>query len=87
MSNLLETIERAELIAKLREKGFGDLVDAFLINEDQVYTKRGRLNKSGACRVLDWKTKQLEDTLLECKKLKKLLYGESDDEDEVESED
>lgn len=69
MSNLLEAIERSELIEKLRQHGYGDLIDALLANESQAYTKKGRLNKSGACRVLGWKTKQLEDALAECKKL------------------
>lgn len=74
MSSLLESIERAELIEKLREKGFEDLIEALLM-ENQVYTKKGRLNKSGACRVLGWKTKQLEDALAECRKI---LRGEFD---------
>lgn len=69
MSNLLDEIEREELIEKLRQSGFEDLVDAFLLNENKVYTKKGRLNKSGACRVLDCKPKQLEDALSVCKRI------------------
>lgn len=69
MSSLLEIIERQELIEKLREKGYGELIEALLMNEGQVYTKKGRLNKSGACRVLGWKTKQLEDALAECREI------------------
>lgn len=68
-SNLLESIERQELIQKLIDSGHGELVEALLSNESKVYTKKGRLNKSGACRVLDWKTKQLEDALEECREL------------------
>jgi len=37
------------------------------MNEAKVYTKAGRLNKSGACRALGWKTKQLEDAIEECR--------------------
>jgi hypothetical protein len=70
-SNFFDNIERQELIQKLRDAGFGELIDALLENERDVYTKKGRLNKSGACRVLDWKTKDLEDALLECKEILK----------------
>lgn len=66
-ADFFEDIERQELIQKLRDAGFGELVDALLENERDVYTKKGRLNKSGACRVLDWKTKDLEDALKKCK--------------------
>jgi hypothetical protein len=67
--SLLEILEREELIQKLVERGHGDLVNALLMNENKVYTKKGRLNKSGACRVLGWKTKQLEDALEECRQI------------------
>lgn len=63
----LENLELAELIEKLRKNGCGDLVDALLNNEGDVYTKKGRLNKSGACRIMKIKTKQLEDLLEEAK--------------------
>lgn len=65
--NSLELIEQQEIIQKLIDMGYGQLVDAFLMNESSVYTKKGRLNKSGACRVLDCKTKQLEDVIEECR--------------------
>ena len=64
MKTSLEHLEINELIDKLRKNGYGELVDALLNNEGDVYTKRGRLNKSGACRVMNVKTKQLEDMLL-----------------------
>lgn len=63
----LEILEQQELIQKLIDQGYGELIDALLMNESKVYTKKGRLNKSGACRVLGWKTKQLEDALEACK--------------------
>jgi hypothetical protein len=66
-----EILERDELIQKLIERGYGELVEALLDNENRVYTKKGRLNKSGACRVLGWKTKQLEDALEECRDILK----------------
>jgi hypothetical protein len=70
-SSLLEELERQELVQKLIENGYGELVEVLLTNEKLVYTKKGRLNKSGACRVLGWKSKQLEDALEECRKILK----------------
>jgi hypothetical protein len=68
-ASLLEIMEREELIQKIIERGHGELVNALLLNEGKTYTKRGRLNKSGACRILGWKTKQLEDALEECRQI------------------
>lgn len=67
----IEYIERQELIKKLIENGYGDIVQAFLEDEKKVYTKKGRLNKSGACRKLKLKAKQLEDKLAEMRDLLK----------------
>lgn len=69
MPKVVENLERQEQIQKLIDSGYGSLVEALLYNETKVYTKKGRLNKSGACRVLGWKTKQLEDALGECRKI------------------
>ena len=69
MSNLTNMIEQQELITKLKENGFEELVDVLLANDQQCYTKKGRLNKSGACRVLNWKTKDLEDALERCRQI------------------
>ena len=66
---MVEILERTELIQKLIDNGYSELVEALLYNEGKVYTKKGRLNKSGACRVLGWKTKQLEDSLAECRRI------------------
>jgi len=71
MSNILDEMERQELINKLIENGFGDIVQVLLENENKVYTKKGRLNKSGACRKLKLKTRELEDKLQEMKNLLK----------------
>jgi hypothetical protein len=65
----LNLIEVQELIHKLSQSGFSELVEAFLLNENKVYTKKGRLNKSGACRILKWKSKQLEEALLKCQEI------------------
>ncbi len=69
--NLTDTLEQRELIQKLIDKGYAELVDVLLLNESKVYTKKGRLNKSGACRILGWKPKQLEDALSECRDILK----------------
>jgi len=70
MSNT-EHIERQELINKLIDNGYEDIVKALLDDEKKVYTKKGRLNKSGACRKLKLKAKQLEDKLTEMRELLK----------------
>lgn len=67
--NLFDSIENQELIQKLIDSGYGKLVDAFLLNDSRVYTKKGRLNKSGACRVLKCKPKELEDAIKACQEL------------------
>lgn len=69
MNSEIENIERQELIDKLKRAGYGPLIEMLLNNENKVYTKKGRLNKSGACRVLGWKSKQLEDALLACREV------------------
>jgi hypothetical protein len=73
-NNSTEILERQELIKKLEDKGYGPLIEALLMHENKVYTKKGRLNKSGACRVLGWKTKQLEDALKECRDILKFEF-------------
>lgn len=69
--NGIENLEMQELIDKLVKNGYGDIVKALLEDEKEVYTKRGRLNKSGACRKLNVKSKQLEDKLAEMRELLK----------------
>jgi hypothetical protein len=69
--DIFEQFENQELIQKLIDNGYGSLVDAFLSNDNKVYTKKGRLNKSGACRVLKCKPKDLEDAILACQDLLK----------------
>jgi hypothetical protein len=71
MANSFEQFENQELIQKLIDNGFGNLVEAFLENDNKMFTKKARLNKSGACRVLKWKPKELEDAILACRELLK----------------
>ena len=54
------------MVQKLIQNGYKELVDVLLTQEDKVYTKKGRLNKSGACRILKWKPKQFDDALADC---------------------
>jgi len=68
-----DIIEQQEMIQKLKDAGYSELVDILLSNEQKCYTKKSRLNKSGACRILGWKTKQLEDALEACKNILKEL--------------
>lgn len=67
--NFIDNLEKQEIIQKLIDKGYGELIEALLMREGEVYTKKGRLNKSGACRILGWKPKELEDALKECKQI------------------
>jgi hypothetical protein len=69
--NHFDFIENQELIQKLIDNGYGDIVDCFLSHENKIYTKKGRLNKSSACRELGWKGKQLDDAFEEMKSLLK----------------
>lgn len=73
--NAIEQLERTELIQKLISWGYGDLIKTLIDNEGDVYTKKGRLNKSGACRALGWKNKKLEDALAACRQI---LHEEED---------
>jgi hypothetical protein len=69
VTDFIRDLEIKELIAKLIEHGHSDIVNAFLLNDGKCYTKKGRLNKSGACRVLDFKPKQLDDRFALMRKL------------------
>jgi hypothetical protein len=66
-NNFVEILERQELLDILEKSGLGKQIEALLMNETKVYTKKGRLNKSGACRVLGLKPKQLEEFLSKCR--------------------
>jgi len=67
--NPVDHLERSELVQKLKKWGYGDLVKALMESEQECFTKKSRLNKSGACRVLGWKNKQLEDALTACREI------------------
>jgi len=68
MQSLIESIEVQELIDKLKAGGHSKLVE-ILLNNNKVYTKKGRLNKSGACRIMKLKPKELEDALAACREI------------------
>lgn len=70
----IEILETQELIQKLIDKGYGDLIDCLLDNEQTCYTKRSRLNKSATSREMQkkdpsWKPKKLDDALLEMREI------------------
>ena len=71
MKSTFSDLEIQELIQKLNDKGYGDVVDCLLLNENICYTKKDRLNKSATCRQLGWKTKRLEDAFREMKEILK----------------
>lgn len=83
-SNPNHLIEMEEVINKLKESGYGELVDCLLDNEKDCYTKKGRLNKSSTCRRLSWKGKKLEDTLKEMREILKSDFDIDLDFDEVD---
>ena len=65
--NFIDVLEKQEILNILENSGLGSQIEALLLNENKVYTKKGRLNKSGACRVLGIKPKQLEEFLARCR--------------------
>lgn len=81
-NNIIDQFEKQELIQKLMERGYGPLIEALIDNEREVYTKKGRLNKSGACRILGWKPKELEEALAACREILKLDIFFDDEEEE-----
>jgi hypothetical protein len=91
-TNPVQALEMLEVINKLREAGYSELVDCLLDNEKDCYTKKGRLNKSSTCRKLNWKGKKLEDALQHMREILKSEFDfdfvpDLDDEDEDEDED
>jgi hypothetical protein len=71
-------IEMQEVMQKIRDAGYAELLDCLLEHEKECFTKKGRINKSSTCRILGWKAKKLEDAF---KFLKDLLKMEFDFED------
>lgn len=67
--NFVEILERQEILDILEKSGLGHQIETLLLNESRVYTKKGRLNKSGACRVLGLKPKQLDEFLAKCRNI------------------
>lgn len=73
--NPVVSLEINEIIKKLKDHGYGEIVDCLLENEGKVYTKKGRLNKSSTCREMGWKNKQLDDAIRD---MRELLKGDFD---------
>ena len=67
--SVLDDIERQESVKKLADNGYKKLVEVLMFSDEKVYTKKGRLNKSGLCRALGWKPKQLEEALVKCREI------------------
>jgi gamma-glutamyl phosphate reductase len=86
ITNPIHTIETQEVIDKLKEAGFAELVDCLLDNEKDCYTKKGRLNKSSTCRRLNWKGKKLEDALQEMRAVLQVEYDLEIEEDQESDE-
>lgn len=83
MRSTFSELETQELIQKLIDRGYGELVDCLLSNDTTCYTKKDRLNKSATCRELGWKTKKLEDVFKEMKLiLKRDMAWEEEEEEE-----
>lgn len=71
----VRSLEMSEIIEKLKQHGYEELVECLLDQESDCYTKKGRLNKSATTRRMGWKSKQLEDAL---KAMRELLSEEFD---------
>ena len=65
----ISQIELDEILNNIREKGpeYTRLVK-ILIEEEVVYTNKGRLNKSALSRMMRMKPKELEDLFYNCQK-------------------
>ena len=65
----MSQIELDEILNNIRDKGseFVNLIK-ILIEEEEVYTNKGRLNKSALSRKMNLKPKELEDLFYSCQK-------------------
>lgn len=79
-ANPAHLLEMSEIIEKLKEHGYSELVECLLDHESDCYTKKGRLNKSATTRKMGWKSKQLEDALREMRELLKEEFQMEDEE-------
>lgn len=83
--NPVNYIEIQEIIEKLKQNGYDEIVECLLENEGDCYTKKGRLNKSATTRKMGWKTKQLEDALEGMKEILEPEYQMRVEDEEDES--
>lgn len=65
----MKNLEQQELIQKLIDGGHRELVETLLLNHEKAFTRGGRANKSGICRLLKIKSKHLEDALIDCRRI------------------
>lgn len=66
----LNGIERKELLDLLMKNGFDKILDILYSDnqaDNKIFTRKGRLNKSGACRALNMKQKDLDEWFEKCK--------------------
>ena len=82
----LDAIETEELIQKLRDSGYDELIDTLIDHEDECYTKKARLNKSATTRKLGWKSKQLEESLEEMREILRSDFGLEEDPEDPEGQ-
>jgi hypothetical protein len=78
-NNPTQILEMQEIVEKLKQAGYTELIDCLLDNEKECYTKKGRLNKSSTCRKLNWKGKKLEDALKEMRLIIQPEYDLNED--------
>ncbi len=65
----ISQIELEEILSKIENKSpeHKKLIK-ILIEEEEVYTDKGRLNKSSLLRIMNMKPKELEDLFYDCQK-------------------
>ena len=65
----MSQIELDEILNNIRERGSNyEKLIKILIEEEDVYTNKGRLNKSSLSRMMKMKPKELEDLFYDCQK-------------------
>ncbi len=69
MRHFLTDLIEAETLHVLSQKGYAKLIDQMLVHHELCFTKNGRINKSGTCRVMNWQSIQLEEALKDMKNI------------------
>lgn len=65
----MSRIEYEEILNNIRQKSpdHAKLIK-ILLEEEEVYTNKGRLNKSALSRILNKKPKEIDDLFYDCQK-------------------